>query len=1300
MASSNLFNPQGVWRERCQIESEIQFAQRNLDRATHQAKCARKNNGIIARQQEKEKNLRVIKRHLDLVSTEKSSKTSKNRRNLELVPRPHAKKHREQNEAMQAFQFVSVCALAVTGAMAHCDIDTKSSDEVTVYFRRNNALLKVNVARIVNLDNLKKQLSKKLNLPIPGYGHMTRNDSYLKDNDILRNGDKLAFTCHGRGGARDFSIVWFSSKTHIAAPILLKEEDYEGPSKAMYVACMAFVRKTRQKATHVILAEWVKTGFQVQGDKVQYYGYFDNPKQQWTCEVINGKLGNICDEEGKPVHVVHFDQIDRILNVNDDCAEVLLKQSGITIQMQLHCLRTPGFFHVNGDPESDYSYIDFAGKSTGETSQEVYTRLQQQLVRLDSVASKSIDSEASKFILIQIIRNDSSDAKYNCVYRAKNGGTRKRQPFLESEFEEKFGQQGVELLEAFKKKQQGAHKKHTAAKPIASPEPHLRAKIIEIEAHEQDPDEFTVWYEFEDRRRLKMSTIVTSTDGNIDLPLLVDYVWDDNSRKKFREFWTEHKQANKPAVIEICESENDTEEPQKHPASPDSNTPDGAAREAVKHDPPNDDFDRSRLLALFESENPAKVNDIEAIMAKRPRGEHRVFMWRELSIKYPRFFRKHRGFPAILPKAQVAKEASNEKSPTPSVHETLSMQVDLIAKSENANKQAKRSGSVTPLTSPSNFNQGDNEDDGSGPESELLVRPHGSPDQATPVDVNLDQMQGHKQENGNNGLHLLCVDMISEDNERKCLATYIHWDQMYNIVIPDTDDEEERKKYFRCFNQYSVFLALHKADKWCFDLFWWHWPRILEEILTDQNEFLLEYNPNELLGKTRLVVTVSSGRKEATQELWARDIVWTCDRESLVTLKNYLSARFDNGSEEQKKVIEDYVALVSKIWGEEIAKALMDKTLPPRQPRIRLPPVGLDPNGRHRSLQNRHREGDPTYFGSVSGPNSRLASPQSQLAFDEDPHFALSGETFPGVIHAKTILRVVHDRRDFASKYEQLTDNQSIQHMELKVELRNMDGNKQILFLPMTQIVKDFDEPSVEKVYNWLQRTLSLSMNATREFEKYVRKVRAFESFQPDSQSHDSEVDGNQHISDPEDGDNAQMAEPVPLNGTALDDMSSTQLQQIRAELQKEKQAEMQRITDEYGGKNHLVSNVLRKRKDRKKFDAQKKLKKSIHKALKREHSKRITVMKKRYEKRQQKLAATNIQAVARSTVNRMQYQKNLPKWKEMQAAMKLAMAKKRAAEEAELKAQEADRDAKRTKREAEEAERDANRKLSEFRVR
>lgn len=104
----------------------------------------------------------------------------------------------------------------------------------------------------------------------------------------------------------------------------------------------------------------------------------------------------------------------------------------------------------------------------------------------------------------------------------------------------------------------------------------------------------------------------------------------------------------------------------KPPASPNSNTRDGAAGEEEKYDPPNDDWDRPRLLALFESENLAKVKDIEAIMAARPLGENRAFMWTELSIKYPRFFKRHPGFPAILPNTQVAKEASIEKSPTPS----------------------------------------------------------------------------------------------------------------------------------------------------------------------------------------------------------------------------------------------------------------------------------------------------------------------------------------------------------------------------------------------------------------------------------------------------------------------------------------------------------------------------------------------------------------------------------------------------------------------------------------------------------
>ena len=604
---TNHSNPlQGVWAKRYQIKSEIQSAQHDLDDATQEAKRLRKNNGDKARQQAAAKDARVLATHWALVSTEKNPKK---RTNAELVPRPPAKKQREQNEARwsptQAFQFA--CALAVTGAMAHCDTDTKSSDKVTVCVETNAGLVNVNVTRNVDLQNLTQELSRELKRKIPDSVHLTCNKMKLQNHHVLDAGDKLAFTGHGRGGGRDFSIVWYPSKTHIAAPILLKEENYDGSSKDMHVACMAFVRKTKKRIKHVILAEWVKTGFQVQGDQVDYYGYFDNPEQRWTCEVINGKLGNICDEEGKPVHVVHFDQIDKILNLNDDCAEVSVKQSPSNIHMQLHCLRTPGFFHVNGDPESDYSYIDFAGQSTGESSEEVYTRLQQQLVRLDSPSShttpeseseesESEESEQPEEPLYTLVPGRFKptarylafhsitglvaigDGKFQCRFRKTPNGCLNTGSYTEECIRAKFDLNSIAKLEKEK-----AHPTilqnppAAAAKPIASPEPH--AKIIEIEAHEQDPHKFTVWYGVEDQHTHRMSIVVKSTDGDIDLPVIVGYVWDDHSREKFREFWTQHQsvekknpnipkvpeQAKKPEVINLCESDGE-EDSQKPPA--------------------------------------------------------------------------------------------------------------------------------------------------------------------------------------------------------------------------------------------------------------------------------------------------------------------------------------------------------------------------------------------------------------------------------------------------------------------------------------------------------------------------------------------------------------------------------------------------------------------------------------------------------------------------------------------------------------------------------------------------------------
>lgn len=173
------------------------------------------------------------------------------------------------------------------------------------------------------------------------------------------------------------------------------------------------------------------------------------------------------------------------------------------------------------------------------------------------------------------------NGEFICRYR-QNGCIHTNR-FTETDVRARFDEESIAKLEKEIANPTKLQKPPAAAaKPIASPKPHLRAKITEIKAYEQDPHKFTVWYGFGDRRNIRMSIVVTSTDGNVDLPVTAGYVWHDNSRKKFRDFWTQrqsvdqkknsnnsevHKQANKPVVIDLCGSENDTEEPQKHPAA-------------------------------------------------------------------------------------------------------------------------------------------------------------------------------------------------------------------------------------------------------------------------------------------------------------------------------------------------------------------------------------------------------------------------------------------------------------------------------------------------------------------------------------------------------------------------------------------------------------------------------------------------------------------------------------------------------------------------------------------------------------
>jgi len=98
----------------------------------------------------------------------------------------------------------------------------------------------------------------------------------------------------------------------------------------------------------------------------------------------------------------------------------------------------------------------------------------------------------------------------------------------------KLTKQEVETLEMLFEQQEPPA---AAAKPIASPEPHLHATITDIEAHKGHCHNFTVRYQLQDQPNVNGNAIVTSTDGNFHLPLTGGYVWDDDSRENFRKCW-------------------------------------------------------------------------------------------------------------------------------------------------------------------------------------------------------------------------------------------------------------------------------------------------------------------------------------------------------------------------------------------------------------------------------------------------------------------------------------------------------------------------------------------------------------------------------------------------------------------------------------------------------------------------------------------------------------------------------------------------------------------------------------------
>jgi len=310
------------------------------------------------------------------------------------------------------------------------------------------------------------------------------------------------------------------------------------------------------------------------------------------------------------------------------------------------------------------------------------------------------------------------------------------------------------------------------------------------------------------------------------------------------------------------------------------------------------------------------------------------------------------------------------------VGDISSMQVDFIAESEDANNQATGNGSLTPTISPSELNAGGViEAKGGRPEFERSVMPPDSPDQEIQGYVNFEQIKVHqklfnKDGTDKEGLPLVDVCMVPNGS---CAATYMYNREKYTFIIPDTNNDEKRKEYFRCFDEKFVFFCLNKIaalrkDEDALNNFWWYWvPRELKDIFTEHNEFWLVYNSNADIAETELHVSLTS--ETEAQRLTIGYIVWTCNVQSFSTLKTYLAARFDKDSDEQKKAIDDYVALVREIWGGDIAEALMDNTLAPRQPRIQLQLVDSSPNRR----QKRHREDDPNNF--APNPNLRPGSP-------------------------------------------------------------------------------------------------------------------------------------------------------------------------------------------------------------------------------------------------------------------------------------------------------------------------------------
>jgi len=321
----------------------------------------------------------------------------------------------------------------------------------------------------------------------------------------------------------------------------------------------------------------------------------------------------------------------------------------------------------------------------------------------------------------------------------------------------------------------------------------------------------------------------------------------------------------------------------------------------------------------------------------------------------------------------AAKPPASPDSDTPdgaaregeSVGDISSMQVDFIAESEDANSQATDGQDVTPTISPRELRPGGFiEDDGSQHKSEqhkseLLVMPNDSPDNVTRLYVTLTQMQEHneqyKKQYNKNGLRL--VDARVMEN-KKCRATYFLNPETYIIDIPDDD---KRYDYLSCFELKYVCLCLHKAQNNALHEFWGCNPRTVL-IEADTETFYRDYDRNKHIGENKLdasICQIVNGKYEqypASYELGY--LVYTCDRGSLDYLLKWISRTYPYNNAQQKEVIDKYINLVEKIWGEMTARTLRHGTLPLRQPQIRSPPVGLGCNGLHCSSQKQHREDD------------------------------------------------------------------------------------------------------------------------------------------------------------------------------------------------------------------------------------------------------------------------------------------------------------------------------------------------------